>query len=156
MNTPSLNELKKELEYKDKTELLSFCMRLVKFKKENKELLAFLLFEESDINTYIENIKQETTEYFGGINSSNIYFIKKGLRKILRLVNKQIKFAGSKQAEAEILIHFCNNILEFSIPLHKSRQLLNMYQTQLNKIDSALSTLHPDLQYDLRKQLKQN
>ena len=156
MNTPSLNELKKELEYKDKTELLSFCMRLVKFKKENKELLAFLLFEESDINTYIENIKEETTEYFGGINSSNIYFIKKGLRKILRLVNKQIKFAGSKQAEAEILIHFCNNILEFSIPLHKSRQLLNMYQTQLNKIDSALSTLHPDLQYDLRKQLKQN
>ncbi|HSQ43514.1 MAG TPA: hypothetical protein VLM16_00870, partial [Ginsengibacter sp.] len=133
MNTPSLNELKKELEYKDKTELLSFCMRLVKFKKENKELLAFLLFEESDINTYIENIKEETTEYFGGINSSNIYFIKKGLRKILRLVNKQIKFAGSKQAEAEILIHFCNNILEFSIPLHKSRQLLNMYQTQLNK-----------------------
>ena len=156
MKTPSLNELKKELEYKDKTELLSFCMRLVKFKKENKELLAFLLFEESDINTYIENIKQETTEYFGGINSSNIYFIKKGLRKILRLVSKQIKFAGSKQAEAEILIHFCNNILEFSIPLHKSRQLLNIYQTQLNKIDSALATLHPDLQYDLRKQLKQN
>ena len=156
MKIPPLNELKKELEYKNKDELLSICLRLAKFKKENKELLAFLLFEESDISTYVENIKNETTEYFGGINNSNVYFIKKSLRKILRYVNKHIKFSGSKQAEAEILIHFCNNILECSIPIHKSRQLLNMYETQLNKIDSALSTLHPDLQYDLRKQLKKN
>ncbi|KAA9034508.1 hypothetical protein FW778_21985 [Ginsengibacter hankyongi] len=156
MKTPALNELKKELEHKNKDELLSVCLRLAKFKKENKELLAFLLFEEGDISTYIENIKNETTEYFGGINNSNVYFIKKSLRKILRYVNKHIKFSLSKQAEAEILIHFCNNILEFSIPLHKSRQLLNMYEMQLNKIDLALSTLHPDLQYDLRKQLKKN
>lgn len=156
MKASSLNDLKKELEYRDKKELLSFCLKLAKFKKENKELLSFLLFEEGDITTYIENIKKETTEYFGEINNSNVYYIKKSLRKILRYVNKHIKFAGSKQAEAEMLIHFCNNIIDFSIPLHKSRQLLNMYETQLNKIDSALSTLHPDLQYDLRKQVKKS
>ncbi|HEX7458129.1 MAG TPA: hypothetical protein VF301_06825 [Ginsengibacter sp.] len=154
MKASSLNELKKELEYKDNKELLSICLRLAKFKKENKELLTFILFEEGDITTYIENVKKETTEYFAEINNSNVYYIKKSIRKILRYVNRHIKFAGSKQAEAEILIHFCNNIIGFPIPLHKSRQLLNMYETLLNKIDSVLSTLHPDLQYDLRKQLK--
>ena len=156
MKATSLSELKQELEYKSNKELLSFCIRLAKFKKENKELLTFLLFEEGDITTYIENVKQETTAYFSDINNSNVYYVKKSLRKILRYVNKQIKFAASKQAEAELLIHFCNNILDFSVPIAKSRQLSNMYETQLGKIDSALSSLHPDLQYDLRKQFKKN
>jgi hypothetical protein len=153
MKASSINELKKEMERRDNKELLSFCLRLAKFKKENKELLTFVLFEENDFNAYIENVKKETTGYFNEINNSNVFYIKKSLRKILRYVNKHIKFAGQKQAEAELLIHFCNNIIEFSIPLQKSRQLLNMYDTLLNKIDSDLSTLHPDLQYDLRKQL---
>jgi len=156
MKASSLNDIKKELECRNNKELLSYCLRLAKFKKENKELLTFLLFEEGDIATYVENVKKETTEFFEAINSSNVYYIKKSLRKILRFVNKHIKFAGSKQGEAEILIHFCNDVIGFSIPLHKSRQLLKMYETQVNKIDLALSTLHPDLQYDLRKQLKKN
>jgi hypothetical protein len=154
MKALSLAELKKEMEYRSNKELLSFCLRFAKFKKENKELLTFLLFEEVDITNYISGVKKETSEYFFEINYSNVYYMKKSVRKILRFVNKQIKFTGSKQAEAEILIHFCNNIVDYSIPLQKSRQLFNMYETQLNKIDSALSTLHPDLQYDLRKQLK--
>ena len=154
MKAASVNELKKELEGKNRNELLSFCMRLVKFKKENKELLTFLLFEADDIATYIENVKQETTGLFNEINTSNIYYIKKGVRKILRSVNKYIKFSSSKQAEAEIRIHFCNCMIQFSTSLKKSNQLLNLYKSQLKKIDESLATLHPDLQYDLQKQLK--
>ncbi len=153
MKAASINEIKKELEFRNHTELLSFCQRLAKFKKENKELLTFLLFEADDISTYIENVKKETRECFNEINNSNIYYIKKSVRKILRNVNKHIRFASSKQAEAEILINFCNSVTDFSIPLHKSKPLLKMYETQLKKIDEALSTLHPDLQYDLKKQL---
>jgi hypothetical protein len=153
MKAASINELKKELEARNHIQLLSFCVRLAKFKKENKELLTFLLFESDDISTYIENVKQETTGFFGEINTSNIYYIKKSVRKILRHVNKHIRFSASKQAEAEMLIHFCNSIINFSIPLHKSRPLLKMYEMQLKKIDESLSTLHPDLQYDLKKQL---
>lgn len=153
MKAASINELKKELELRNHTELLSFCLRLAKFKKENKELLTFLLFEAADITTFIENVKQETNAFFAEVNNSNIYYIKKSVRKILRNVNKHIRFAASKQAEAEILIHFCNNIINFSIPLHKSKPLLKMYETQLKKIAEVLSTLHPDLQYDLKKQL---
>lgn len=154
MKAASINDIKKELEPRKHAELLSFCLRLAKFKKENKELLTFLLFEADDISAYIENVKKETRECFEEINNSNIYYIKKSVRKILRNVNKHIRFAANKQAEAEMLINFCNNIVDFSIPLNKSKPLLKIYETQLKKIDEALSTLHPDLQYDLRKQLK--
>ena len=153
MKAASVNELKKELETRNQAQLLSFCLRLAKFKKENKELLTFLLFEADDIAAYIENVKQETTGLFNEINSSNIYYIKKGVRKILRLVNKHIRISVSKQAEAEMLIHFCNCIINFSIPVHKSKPLLKIYETQIRKINASLTTLHPDLQYDLKKQL---
>ncbi len=91
MKASSLNDIKRELEYKDDRELLSYCMRLAKFKKENKEFLSFLLFEAGDLVTYIENVKSETIKHFEAINFSNVYFVKKSLRKILRFVNKQIK-----------------------------------------------------------------
>jgi len=154
MKAASVNELKKELESRKQTDLLSFCLRLAKFKKENKELLTFLLFEAGDLTTYTENVKHELTALFAAINSSNIYYIKKSVRKILRSANKWIRFCASKPAEAEILIHFCNSIIDFSIPLTKSKPLLKMYETQINKIGQTLSTLHPDLQYDLKRQLK--
>jgi hypothetical protein len=153
MKTVSVNEIKKDLENRDFKELLEYCLRLAKFKKENKELLAFLLFDSDDISGYIENIKQETDEQFRLINKSNIYFIKKSVRKILRNVNKHVRFSLSKQVEAELLIHFCNCLIKYSIPIKKSRQLLNLYESQLKKIGQVLSALHPDLQYDLRRQI---
>lgn len=77
MKAASVHELKKELEDRNQSQLLSFCLRLAKFKKENKELLTFLLFEAENIPAYIENVKQEITGFFSEINTSNIYYIKK-------------------------------------------------------------------------------
>lgn len=151
MKAASINEIKKDLEKKNSKELVAFCLRLAKYKKENKELLGFLLFENDDIPSFIENAKQETDSLFENINKSNIYYIKKSVRKILRNVNKQIRFSSLKQVEAELLIHFCNCIVSFSIPLKQSRQLMNLYEAQLIKIENVLSELHPDLQYDLRR-----
>ena len=154
MKASTVNEIKKELELRKNSELLSYCLRLAKFKKENKELLTFLLFESNDLFTYIENVKNETTQFFTEINNTNVYLIKKSVRKILRVINKHIRFVSSKQAESEFLIHFCNCIIVYSVPLAKSNVLLKMYMQQLKKIDEALLTLHPDLQYDLKKQLR--
>ena len=153
MSVAKISEIKKELEKLEFKELLEVCLRLTKFKKENKELLSFLLFDADDISNYIQKVKSEVEEQFLQINKSNIYFIKKGVRKILRIVNKQIKFSLSKQVEAELLIHFCNCIVSNSIPIKNSTQLLNLYKNQLKKIEDALLSLHPDLQYDLRKQV---
>jgi len=153
MKPVSISEIKKDLEKRDFHELMEYCLRLGRFKKENKELLAFLLFESGNIPEYIENVKQDIEQQFADINKSNIYFIKKSVRKILRTINKHIRFSLSKQTEAELLIHFCNCLNNYSIPLKKSRQLMNLYESQRIKIDAALSNLHPDLQYDLKKQL---
>jgi len=152
--TVSINDIKKNLEQRDSEELIAYCLRLAKYKKENKELIGFLLFESGDIPGFIDNVKEETEHLFSEINKSNIYFIKKSVRKILKNVNKYIRFASFKQVEVELLIHFCNCILSFSIPIKESRQLTNLYETQLQKIESILSELHPDLQYDLKRQLR--
>ncbi|MGN6264949.1 MAG: hypothetical protein ACTHM5_04715 [Ginsengibacter sp.] len=153
MKAASIQEIKKALSDTNSKILLEYCLRLAKYKKENKEMLSFLLFEADDVPNFISEIKKETLEQFGQINKSNIYFIKKSVRKILRDINKQIHFAMSRQAECELLIHFCNCFALHSIPVSKSRQLMNLYQSQLKKIEKALSELHPDLQYDLNKQL---
>ena len=155
MNATSITDIKKELEKRNHEELISYCLRLAKFKKENKELVNFLLFHADELSGYMENIKQEMDESFLNMNTTNIYYIKKSVRKVLRNVLKRIRFTLSKQVEAELLIHFCNCILKHSIPVKKSVQLKNIYESQLNKIEEALMTLHPDLQYDLRRQIEQ-
>ena len=153
MKAASIQEIKKALSDTNSKILLEYCLRLAKYKKENKEMLSFLLFEADDVPNFVSDIKKETAEQFRQINKSNVYFIKKSVRKILRDVNKQVHFVMSSQAECELLIHFCNCFTLHSIPVSKSRQLTNLYQTQLKKIEKALSKLHPDLQYDLKKQL---
>ncbi len=153
MNSASISELKKELERKNNFDLIAYCLRLSKFKKENKELLTFLLFEADDIAKYIETVKLEIISLFEDINNKHIYFVKKSIRKILRSVNKYIRIAASRQAEAEILIQFCNSFKAYPLSLSKNKQLSKLYDTQIDKIEKALSSLHPDLQYDLKKQL---
>ena len=144
-----INIIKRELENKQRDEIVEYCLRLGKFKKENKEFLSYLLFEEDDLEAYLEKVYDETITFFGEMNKSNVYFIKKSVRKIVRNVNKHIKFISSKQAEAEILIHFCNSFEKYSLHGKKSRQLENIFLSQVKKIDAAIATLHPDLQYDL-------
>lgn len=153
MKTASLSEIKNELVNRDPKELVDYCLRLAKFKKENKELLQYLLFCTEDVSAYIDEVKTEIDEQFLQMNKSNIYFIKKSVRKILRNINKHIRFSSSRQAEAELLIRFCNCIIKHSIPIKKSRQLNNIYENQLKKVDKSLAGLHPDLQYDLKKEL---
>ena len=149
----SLSEIKKELEKRSKAELLEDCLRLVKFKKENKELLSFILFDSHDLDSFTEKVTSEVDELFEGMNMSNVYFIKKTTRKIVRNLTKYIRFTQSKEIEAELLIYFCNCFHRFKIPVTRSKQLLNIYNSQLKKLETALDALHPDLQYDLRKTL---
>ena len=152
MKISSINELKQELASLTSSQLLDLCLRLARFKKENKELLAYLLFESHDEQTYIISVKQEMEEQFANINSSNLYFAKKSIRKILRVVNKYIRYSGSKTVEIELLIHFCQSLNESNIPFKKSTALTNLYNGQVKKIGNAIAFLHEDLQYDYLKE----
>ena len=148
MKTVSVNEIKKDLEKRDFKELLEYCLRLAKFKKENKELLTYLLFEAHNLPAYINSIKQQMDEDFSQVNTSNLYFAKKTLRKILRIANKYIRYTGSKEAEVEILIYYCTNFKGLKIAWHKSTALANLYNAQLKKINAGIATMHEDLQHD--------
>lgn len=155
MTTASLSEIKKELHTLDQEAVETLCNRLAKYKKENKELLTYLLFEAHDEKAYVENVKEEIRELFKTLPSSNVYLIKKTLRKILRFVNKQIKYSGIKQTELELRIFFCLKVKEARIPLHTGTVLFNLYQMQLKKIEGAFSKLPEDLQADYERELKQ-
>src|SRR5436190_203424 len=113
MTTASIQEIKKELRSHDAESLQELCVRLAKYKKENKELLNYLLFEAHNEQAYVENVKEEIHELFKTVPaSSNVYFIKKSLRKILRFTNKQIKYSGITQTELEVRIFFCTKVKE--------------------------------------------
>jgi len=155
MKAYSLHSIKTELETHSPTSVLALCMRLLKYKKENKELLTYLLFHSNDEQSYIKMIKSEIDEKFEEINKSNIYFIKKSLRKILRNTNKYIKYSGSAQTECELLIYYCKKINDSKIPLNTSTALNNLYQNQKIKIKKAVEKLHEDLQYDYKKEIEE-
>lgn len=154
MNTASLHEIKKELNTLDLETLAGLCMRLAKYKKENKELVSYLLFEAHNEQSYISMVKETVEDLFAELPSRNTYLMKKTLRKILRFVNKQIKYSGLKQTEVELRVHFCLKVKAARIPLTTGTVLFNLYQQQLKKIHAALAKLPEDLQTDYQREIK--
>jgi hypothetical protein len=154
MKTATVHELKQELQEVSHSRLLELCLRLARFKKENKELLTYLLFESHDEEGYINSVKLVIDEGFDTLPAGGAYIQKKSLRKVLRITNKYIRYTGSKQAEAALLLYFCARMRAAGIDIEKSTVLTNLYSQQLKKIDTALNTLHEDLQYDFRKELE--
>jgi len=153
MRSSSINEIKQELANLKPAQLTSLCLRLARFKKENKELLTYMLFEAQDEQGYTRNVKQEIGELFGEINLSHLYFAKKTLRKILRVINKYSRYSGNKQTEIELRIFFCRQLKASGIPFRQNAVLNNIFEGQLKKIDAVLSALHEDLQHDYRKEI---
>ena len=154
MKAASLSELKKELSTLPPKEVLELCIRMAKFKKDNKELLSYLLYEAHDEKSFIETVKLWIDEQFADMNRSTLYLIKKTLRKILRGTNKYIKYSGLKQTEVELLIYFCAKLKNSGIPIQNSTALVNLYMRQILKIKKAVATLHEDLQFDYGQELR--
>jgi hypothetical protein len=153
MRSSSVHEIKQELLTLKAPELVNLCLRLARFKKENKELLTYLLFEAHDEGSYISSIKQEVEALFGTINLSQLYFAKKTLRKILRIINKYSRYSGEKQTDIELRIFFCRQLRDSGIPFRQNQVISNIYDGQLKKINAVLVTLHEDLQHDYRQEL---
>lgn len=153
MKAATINELKNELIHLHRDEVVELCLRLARFKKENKELLSYLIFEAHDEQQYRENVKQLMNELFEEINFKNAYLAKKSLRKILRITNKYIKYSGNKETETELLLHYCGLLQSSGIPYKTNKVLFNIFQNQVKKINAAIATLHEDLQYDYHKKL---
>ncbi len=148
MKAATVVQIKKELQHRNPDELLQLCLRLSKFKKENKELLTYLLFEADDEAGYLETVKTEVDLWFSEINTNSYFYIKKSVRKILRNLKKYIRYSGKKETEVELLLHFCDNLKTFSPSIQRNTTLLNIYQRQLDYVQKKITALHADLQYD--------
>ena len=148
MKTATIKELKDELGHYSREELLDYCVRMAKFKKENKELLTYLLFEASNEAHYIEGLKELIDDRFSEINTSNYYYIKKSIRKILREIKKHLRYSKNKETAVELLIYFCQKLALMQPSMNRSIALQNIYQRQLILIRKTIKTLDEDLQYD--------
>ena len=148
MKAVTVKTLKDELSHKNSKELMELCLRLSKFKKENKELLTYLLFEAENEERYIETVKEQVDELFENINTNSYFYIRKSVRKILTLTKKFIRYSQKKETEVELLLHFCNKLKDFKPSIKNSVRLQNVYDRQLVSIQKTIKTLHEDLQYD--------
>jgi hypothetical protein len=153
MKAVTIKELKEELNNSTPKELRELCLRLARFKKENKELLTYLLFESADELMYIEDIKKEVDEQFELINKKSPYLIKKSFRKILRTIRKYARYSQKKETEVELLVYFCTKLKKFAPPVYKNAGLLNFYNRLIESIRKKISLLHEDLQFDYGTEL---
>jgi len=154
MKAASINDIKKELTEKNAKELQALCLRLARYKVENKELLTYLLYEADDQTGYVSALKAEVDEMMDTLPQGNVYFVKKALRKVLRIMNKHLKYSGIPQTEVEVRLHCCQSILDKRVPLSNSTVLSNMYNQQLKKIETAWAKLPEDLQFDYTRDLE--
>lgn len=151
MQAASIAELKKSLVKLEQGELLDACLRLARFKKENKELLTYLLFLSENEQGFANYVCQLIDEQFAETPNAH----KKTLRKTIRTIDKCIRFSGVKETEVQVRIHFCRALKASDTPYTKSKVMLNMYTGQLKKIHKAIETFHEDLQYDFRQDVNE-
>lgn len=154
MKIESIVTIKKELQHLSKEELLALTLRLGKFKKENKALLTYLLFEAHDEDGYIASVKSTLDELFEGINSDSYFYMKKTIRKILRQIRIYNRYSLKKTTEVELLLYFCERLNALKPSIHRNTTLSNLYQRQIISIKKKISVLHEDLQYDYNLQLE--
>ena len=155
MKAASLSDIKRELKQRNPEEILAICLRLGRFKKDNKELLTYLLFEAGDESSYIKLLKEDIDDMMDEINMSHLYYVKKGLQKIVRSLNKSLRYSGQKQTEVEVRLYFCQCILSSGIAISRHTTINNLFHREIKRIQKALSGLHEDLQADYQLEIDQ-
>jgi len=142
-----LQDIKKELQHLGAPQLSELVLRLARHKKENKELLAYLLFVADDEDAFIEQSKYEVGMLFYMMPAQAFNAVKV-LRKILRLITKLSRFSGSKNVEIRLLTGFCNNYLEYIDRKVSYKPLRTLFVRQIEKISKLIVKQHEDLQGD--------
>ncbi len=154
MKSATVHEIKKELNTLESNALVELCLRLAKFKQDNKALLTYLLYESQDEKAFIQGVKAELDEDMAELPVSQLYFYKKGLRRILRSLNKQIRYSGQPATELELRVYFLTLVRNSGVDLDKSPVLLNLYRQQLRNAHKVMAKLPEDLQFDYQADLQ--
>lgn len=156
MKTGTLHEIRKELMELEPQRLSELCLLLAKYKKENKAYLDYLLFQSHDRQAFAGEVKEDIRALFAAINTdNNLYYIKKSIRKIQRLLNRYCKYVDDKALETEMHIYFLKELKHSGIPFHKNKVLVNLYENERKKINGLLRLIHEDLRADYNNDLEE-
>lgn len=153
MKTATINQLKKGLKNLPQEELVELSLKMAKFKKETKEYLSYLVYESMDEDDFIYSVKEEITLLFEEINPDSFSYMKKTIRKILRLTKKYIRFSKINKTEVELLLHFCQELINVKPSINRSIMLRNIYDRQVEMIKKKHLLLHEDIQFDYRVEI---
>lgn len=154
MDTASIKQLKDTLSTLGREELTGLLLRMVKFKKENKELLTFLLFEAGDLDAYVYEISLEIKDEFENYRLKTAYYKRKGCRRILRMLKKYIKYAADKEVEVRLLLAYVSMVAE-SKTFINDRVIQKIAFRQLLLAEKSIVKLHEDLQYEYKLELEE-
>jgi len=154
MKSASLAQIRKELKTLSREEIVELCETLIKYKRDNKELLNYLLFESVDEDAYTKAIKEDVSEAFSATNTSGFYLAKKSIRRALRIADKYIKYSDLPETELDVRLHFCEELKALDLNFKRSKVLVNLYERQLVKIKDVYSDLHEDLQFEFRERME--
>ena len=153
MKAAAVKEIKSALESLPETELVELCLRLVKFKKENKELATYVLFDEGDEGAYVAGVNASLGELFSDVHPTNPFYAKKTLRKIVRTAARYSKYSHEPTTAVEVLLFVAARMRPVVAELKRSTAVENIYLGVIKKIKKLTSALHEDLQYDYLRQL---
>lgn len=153
METASIAEIKKELMHLPPKELVEVCLRLAKFKKANKELAHYLLFESHHETGYVEKVKAEISLRFEEMPVNSLFFTTKYIRKTLRIVKQYSGYSKVPQSAIELHLHFCEELKACYSYWRNYQAIESIYMRQLEKAEKDLGKLHEDLQYDFGQKL---
>ncbi len=154
MKAASIVILRKALAHLDRQALQQLCLRLARFKLENKELLTYLIFESEDELQYVQGIKSQLDKLFDEINTNRYFFIKKSVRKILRRIRKFSRYSNTPETEVELLLYFCCKMKTIRPSIFNNKTLTNLYNRQVEASRKKTLKLHEDLQYEYQLQIE--
>lgn len=153
METAPLGQIKNELKILSHDRLQEICLRMAKFKKENKELLSYLLFDSINESGFVQNAKEDILFQFQNLNQGKYSSITNGLRKIQKSTDQYIRISGLKETELELLIYFCKTMRNKRLKFSSFPVVANIYNRMVAKAQKVYASLHPDLQTDFEEEI---
>lgn len=153
METRSLAEMKKEMQHIPHKELVEICLRLGRYKKINKELLQYLLFEKDHETAYVARIKDIISTRFAEMPQNSLFFSTKYIRKTLRLCKQYGQYSSDAQTPVQLNLHFCEELIACRHYWQGYTAIEGILQRTLLSTRKDIGKLHEDLQYDYEKQV---
>lgn len=154
MKANSLKEIKTELTEKNKAELIQLCIKLVKLRKENKEMLSFLLFGAENVQSYIDDLKILLQNEFTLLNFPARQKLKH-IRKTLRTLKKHIRYIEHLESEIHLRLWFCQTLIDNCSHAEIRGAYQKLIQSEIRQIENKIPKLHEDLIFDSRQELEE-